>query len=94
MNIPGASGGDNSKSQSNDEISIEEMNKLIEQAAKEMEMDAHKALEDLQKDKEIMKKLQEIKSRKKEDVNKGIIILFYSLIYLQKINLQNNTDTC
>ncbi|KAJ8309345.1 hypothetical protein KUTeg_014219 [Tegillarca granosa] len=70
MNITGASGGDNSKSQSNEKISLEEMNKLIEQAAKEMEMDAQKALQDLQKDKEIMKKLQEIKSRKKEDVNK------------------------
>ena len=72
---------DNNKSPSsqaphtNDEIPLEEMQKLIEEASKELDVDAQKALSDLQKDKEIMKRLQEIKDRKKEDINKGTILV-------------------
>lgn len=55
----------------NDEIPLEEMQRLIAEASKELDVDAHKALEDLQKDKDIMKRLQEVKNKKKEDVNKG-----------------------
>lgn len=54
----------------NDEIPLEEMQRLIAEASKELDVDAQKALEDLQKDKEIMKRLQAVKNRKKEDVNK------------------------
>ncbi|VDI06487.1 Hypothetical predicted protein, partial [Mytilus galloprovincialis] len=54
----------------NDEIPLEEMQRLIAEASKELDVDAHKALEDLQKDKDIMKRLQEVKNKKKEDVNK------------------------
>lgn len=60
----------NQPSRTNDEIPLDEMQRLIEEASKELDVDAQKALEDLQKDKEIMKKLQEIKDRKKEDINK------------------------
>lgn len=59
-----------SNTRTNDEIPLEELQKLIAEASKDLELDAHKALEDLQKDKEIMKRLQEVKNRKKEDVNK------------------------
>ena len=65
--------GEDKSKRSNEEggeVSMEEMNKLIEEAANELELDAKKALTDLQKDKDIMKRLQEIKSRRKDDVNK------------------------
>ncbi|KAK3092400.1 hypothetical protein FSP39_002347 [Pinctada imbricata] len=65
-------GQDKSKRNNEDggEISIDEMNKLIQQTADELEMDAKKAMTDLEKDKDIMRRLQEIKSRRKDDVNK------------------------
>ncbi|XP_064600570.1 abscission/NoCut checkpoint regulator-like [Liolophura sinensis] len=49
----------------NDNVDLEEMNQLIAQTAKELEIDAQRAIAGLQKDKEIMEKLSEIKRRKK-----------------------------
>ena len=57
-----------------DEISAEEIGKILNEAAGELEKDAQKALKGLEEDKEIMKRLQEVKQRRKEsasDVNKG-----------------------
>ncbi|XP_053397944.1 abscission/NoCut checkpoint regulator-like [Mercenaria mercenaria] len=54
-------------------VSPEDVSRILNEAALELEQDAQKALKDLQEDKEIMKKLQEIKQRRKEsssDVNK------------------------
>ncbi|XP_033735274.1 abscission/NoCut checkpoint regulator-like isoform X2 [Pecten maximus] len=53
-----------------DDISVEEMHRLIAEASQEVEADANKALEGLQKDKEIMKRLQDYKGKSKEDINK------------------------
>ena len=77
-NIDGNNKSDGLKSdtRTNDEIPLEEMQRLIAEASNELELDAQKALQDLQKDKEIMKRLQEVKNRKKDDVNKGINIQF------------------
>ncbi|XP_041351923.1 abscission/NoCut checkpoint regulator-like isoform X2 [Gigantopelta aegis] len=48
------------------EVSLQEMNSLIEAAAQELQVDAEKALQGLQKDKELMDKLKEIKKRRTE----------------------------
>lgn len=53
-----------------DDISVEEMQRLIAEASQEVEADAKRALDGLQKDKEIMKKLQDYKGQSKEDINK------------------------
>lgn len=42
----------------------------MEETSKECEMEARRALKNLEKDKDIMKRLQEIKGRRDEDVNK------------------------
>ena len=68
--------GDRKKSDNaeGDEISAEEIGKILNEAADELEKDAQKALKGLEEDKEIMKRLQEVKQRRKEsasDVNKG-----------------------
>lgn len=73
----------------NDEIPIEELQNLIAEASKDLEVDAQKALEDLQKDKEIMKKLQEVKNRKKEDVNKGNN---FDWLFLNTLDALKNND--
>ncbi|KAK3580877.1 hypothetical protein CHS0354_032939 [Potamilus streckersoni] len=77
QNIPDGKGAENSEKLSNsagdDSISVEEMNRILSDAAKELEIDAQRALEGLEKDKEIMKKLKEVKQRRKEsksDINK------------------------
>ncbi|KAL3873197.1 hypothetical protein ACJMK2_036342 [Sinanodonta woodiana] len=76
-NILDGKGAENSEKLSNsageDSISVEEMNRILSDAAKELEIDAQRALEGLEKDKEIMKKLKEVKQRRKEsksDINK------------------------
>ena len=62
---------DNKKSNKDGgEISAEEINKIMEETSKECEMEARRALKNLEKDKDIMKRLQEIKGRRDEDVNK------------------------
>lgn len=56
-----------------DEISAEEIGKILNEASLELEKDAEKALKGLEDDKDIMKKLQEVKQRRKDsakDVNK------------------------
>ncbi|KAL4239061.1 Abscission/NoCut checkpoint regulator [Mactra antiquata] len=56
-----------------DSLSPEEVSRILNEAASELDADAKKALKDLEEDKEIMKRLQEIKQRRKEsatDVNK------------------------
>lgn len=52
------------------EISAEEINKIMEETTQECELEARRALKNLEKDKNIMKRLQEIKGRQNEDVNK------------------------
>ncbi|XP_060606895.1 abscission/NoCut checkpoint regulator-like isoform X2 [Ruditapes philippinarum] len=57
----------------NKEVSPEDVSRILNEAAKELEQDAQKALRDVQEDKEIMKRLQEIKQKRKEsasDINK------------------------
>ena len=50
------------------EISLEEMNALITASAKELEIDAERALVGLQKDKELMERLNQLKvDRKKRE---------------------------
>ena len=59
---------------SEDPVSAEEVRRILSEAAQELELDAQKALKGLQEDKEIMKKLQDIKQRRKEsttDINRG-----------------------
>lgn len=58
----------------NDNVDLEEMNQLIAQTAKELEIDAQRAIAGLQKDKEIMEKLSEIKRRKKSSQGKLMLI--------------------
>ncbi|XP_060062890.1 abscission/NoCut checkpoint regulator-like isoform X1 [Ylistrum balloti] len=55
---------------SEEDISVEEMHRLIAEASQEVEADAQRALEGLQKDKEIMKRLQDYKGKTKDDINK------------------------
>ncbi|OWF47222.1 abscission/NoCut checkpoint regulator-like [Mizuhopecten yessoensis] len=62
--------GKSSAGKTDDDISVEEMHRLIAEASEEVEADANRALEGLQKDKEIMKKLQDYKGKTKEDINK------------------------
>ena len=60
-----------------DDISAEEIGKILNDAAVELEKDAQKALKGLEEDKEIMKKLQEVKQRRKDsakDNNKGTLM--------------------
>lgn len=71
--------GDRKKSDNteSDEISAEEIGKILNEAAGELERDAQRALKGLEEDKEIMKRLQEVKQRRKEsvkDINKGKLI--------------------
>lgn len=63
---------DNGKKSNEDggEISAEEINKIMEETSEECELEARRALKNLEKDKNIMKRLQEIKGRQNEDVNK------------------------
>lgn len=70
---------DSSKNSEKDnaDISPEEVGRILNEAAQELEEDARKAMRGLEEDKEIMKRLQEIKQRRKEsssDVNRGIVI--------------------
>ena len=63
-----------SNAEGDDPISPEEIHKILSEAAQELEQDANKALKGLEEDKEIMRKLQEIKQKRKEsktDINKG-----------------------
>ena len=51
------------------------MSRILNEASQELEIDAQKALSGLQEDKEIMRRLQQVKQRRKEssgDVNKGL----------------------
>lgn len=52
------------------EISVEEINKIMEETSEECELEVRRVLKNLEKDKNIMKRLQEIKGRQNEDVNK------------------------
>lgn len=63
---------DNGKKSNEDggEISAEEINKIMEETTQECELEARRALKNLEKDKNIMKRLQEIKGRQNEDINK------------------------
>lgn len=63
---------DNGKKSNEDggEISAEEINKIMKETSEECELEARRALKNLEKDKNIMKRLQEIKGRQNEDVNK------------------------
>ncbi|KAK6182140.1 hypothetical protein SNE40_009891 [Patella caerulea] len=56
-------------SSNGDNLDMEEITRLVEQASKELEVDAHKAIEGLKKDKEIMERLNEIKKRKTNGEN-------------------------
>lgn len=62
-----------SNSDHEDAVSPEEVSRILIEAAKELEDDALNAMQGLQQDKEIMKKIKEIKQRRKEsaaDINK------------------------
>lgn len=52
------------------EISVEEINKIMEETSEECELEVRRVLKNLEKDKNIMKRLQEIKGLQNEDVNK------------------------
>lgn len=52
------------------EISVEEINKIMEEISQECELEVRRVLKNLEKDKNIMKRFQEIKGRQNEDVNK------------------------
>lgn len=52
------------------EISVEEINKIMEETSQECELEVRRVLKNLEKDKNIMKRFQEIKGRQNEDVNK------------------------
>ncbi|XP_012943036.1 abscission/NoCut checkpoint regulator isoform X2 [Aplysia californica] len=56
-------------SASGEEMDMDEMQRLMEQAAREMELDAQKALQGMEKDKELMDKLREIQKKKDEKKN-------------------------
>lgn len=48
-------------------IDLQEMQRLMESVAKEMEIDAERALQGLQKDKELMDRLQKLKQKDKNE---------------------------
>ena len=76
-----------------EEVSPEDVSRILNEAAQELEQDAQKALRDLEEDKEIMKRLQEVKQRRKEsssDINKGKTK--YSKVPTNKTT--NGTSTC
>ncbi|XP_046582007.1 abscission/NoCut checkpoint regulator-like [Haliotis rubra] len=58
-NIRTATGGRSSR-----ELNLDDVNNMISAMAKEMELDAQKAVDDLQKDKEIMERLNELKKKR------------------------------
>ncbi|KAL5008294.1 hypothetical protein ScPMuIL_013875 [Solemya velum] len=68
----GTSGGGNSKNVE-EEKSLDEVYTLLQQSEQELKLDANRAMKDLNKDKELMKQLQDIKKkRKNENVNKDL----------------------
>ncbi|XP_052270758.1 abscission/NoCut checkpoint regulator-like isoform X2 [Dreissena polymorpha] len=69
--------GTSGKTDPVNEVSPEEMRQILNAAAQELEQEAQRALKGLEDDKEIMKKLQEVKERRKQsstNVNKDEII--------------------
>lgn len=61
------------EAKADDEISPEEVTRILNETAQTLEEDARKALKGLEEDKEIMKRLQEVKQRRKQsstDVNR------------------------
>jgi hypothetical protein len=56
-----------------EDMDLEEVARFIQEAARELDVDAHTALDALQQDKEIMRRLQDVKRTKTdENVNKGM----------------------